>query len=172
MACPFAPSDPNYYINTKWNLQHLPKAEGSLLRLVMSTIDGLTTPWLYVGCLFSTFCWHTEDNYLYSINYQHTGATKTWYGIPGESAKEFEEALQRSMPERFREMPDLIHALVTMISPNVLMANDVPVYHTRQHAGEFIITFPQAYHAGFNHGFNCNEAVNFAIPSWLSYGCR
>ena len=169
--CPFAPEDQNYYVNTKWNLQHMPKAEGSLLSLVCSTIDGITTPWLYAGCLFSTFCWHTEDNYLASINYMHTGAIKTWYGIPAAGARGFEEALQRHMPERFREMPDLIHALVTMISPSALKAQQVPVYHTRQHPGEFIITFPQAYHGGFNHGFNCNEAVNFAMPSWLPYGC-
>ena len=33
---------------------------------------------LYIGMLFAHFCWHYEDNALYSINAMHTGAPKTW----------------------------------------------------------------------------------------------
>ena len=39
-----------------------------------------------------------------------------------------------------------------------------------QEAGTFIVTFPRAYHAGFNIGFNCAEAVNFTFKPWLEFG--
>jgi hypothetical protein len=37
-------------------------------------------------------------------------------------------------------------------------------------AGEFMVTFPAAYHAGFNHGFNCAESTNFASDRWIDIG--
>jgi hypothetical protein len=49
-----------------------------VLRLVRGDVDGISTPMLYIGMLFATFAWHVEDHYLYSINFQHEGAAKTW----------------------------------------------------------------------------------------------
>jgi len=38
--------------------------------------------------------------------------------------------------------------------------------------GEFILTFPGAYHAGFSTGLNIGEAVNFVSKSWFDYGLK
>ncbi|PHH65649.1 hypothetical protein CDD81_1735 [Ophiocordyceps australis] len=135
------------YSTDPWNLNVLPFHTDSLFRHIKSDISGMTVPWVYVGMIFSTFCWHNEDHYAYSANYQHFGATKTWYGIPGEDADKFEAAMKEALKKA-----------------------GVRVYALDQRAGQFVITFPQAYHAGFNHGFNFNEAVNFAPSDWEPFG--
>ena len=56
-------------------------------------IAGVNSPMLYIAMLFSAFGWHNEDAYLYSVNYQHIGASKVWYGVPGEAAEQFEDFL-------------------------------------------------------------------------------
>ncbi|TMS19459.1 Lysine-specific demethylase 5B [Larimichthys crocea] len=73
-------------------------------------------------------------------------------------------------PELFESQPDLLHQLVTIMNPNTLMNNGVPIYRTNQCAGEFVITFPRAYHSGFNQGFNFAEAVNFCTMDWMPIG--
>ncbi|KPV75911.1 uncharacterized protein RHOBADRAFT_52923 [Rhodotorula graminis WP1] len=164
------PNDP--YSRDGWNLNNLPILSGSLLRYVKSDISGMTIPWIYVGMVFSTFAWHKEDHYSYSINYHHLGDTKTWYGIPGEDDEKLEAAMKLAAPELFEQQTDLMFQLVTLMSPGRLKEHDVRVYAVDQRPNEFIITFPRAYHSGFNHGFNFNEAVNFALPDWLDNGLR
>jgi histone demethylase JARID1 len=162
------PQDP--YATDPWNLNIMPYHPESLFRHIKSDISGMTVPWLYVGMIFSTFCWHNEDHYAYSANYQHFGSTKTWYGIPGEDAEKFEAAMREAVPELFETQPDLLFQLVTLLTPEQLKKANVRVYALDQRAGQFVVTFPQAYHAGFNHGFNFNEAVNFAPTDWEPFG--
>jgi len=162
------PLDP--YSSDPWNLNVLPFYGDSLFRHIKSDISGMTVPWVYVGMCFSTFCWHNEDHYAYSANYQHFGATKTWYGIPGADAEAFESAMRAAVPELFEGQPDLLFQLVTLMPPDKLRKAGVNVYAVDQRAGQFVLTFPQAYHAGFNHGFNFNEAVNFAPADWEPWG--
>lgn len=159
-----------YYINHPWNLNRLPYAEGSLLNLIQTSIPGMTIPWIYIGSLFSTFCWHVEDHYTLSANYCHLGATKKWYGIPSKDADRFEELMKESAPDLFKKQPDLLHQLVTLFSPMELSKHGIKCVYADQNPNEFVITYPRVYHAGFNCGFNFNEAVNFTMQSWLDFG--
>ncbi len=170
MNSPINFDDKDYYKTTPWNLNNLPSAHGSLLSKIETPINGINVPWLYLGMLFSSFCWHIEDNYLYSINYSHFGEIKQWYGIPGTAARLFEKTNKDFLLESFKGAPDLLHYMITQISISRLLSNNVPVYKASQEAGTFIVTFPKAYHAGFSYGFNCGEAVNFAPSDWLKFG--
>ncbi|XP_031262331.1 lysine-specific demethylase JMJ18-like isoform X1 [Pistacia vera] len=165
-----AESDSNQYAMSGWNLNNLPRLPGSVLCFEGSDISGVLVPWLYVGMCFSSFCWHVEDHHLYSLNYLHWGDPKIWYGVPGSHASTLENAMRKHLPDLFEEQPDLLHELVTQLSPSVLKAEGVPVYRAVQHSGEFVLTFPRAYHSGFNCGFNCAEAVNVAPVDWLAHG--
>lgn len=158
------------YVKHPWNLTRLPFAKGSLLNFVNRSISGMTVPWIYVGSLLSTFCWHVEDHYTLSANYCHFGATKKWYGIPSKDADKFEQLMRDSAPDLFRRQPDLLHQLVTLISPMKLIENGITCVEVEQQPNEIVITYPRVYHAGFNSGFNFNEAVNFTISKWLEFG--
>ncbi|KAK8945397.1 Lysine-specific demethylase REF6 [Platanthera guangdongensis] len=173
----FSSSPTDQLGKSKWNLRSLSRLSKSILRLLQSTIPGVTDPMLYIGMLFSMFAWHVEDHYLYSINYHHCGAYKTWYGIPGHAAPDFEKVAHEHVykgeifsTEGDNAAFDVLLGKTTMFPPNILLDHHVPVYKAVQKPGEFIITFPRAYHAGFSHGFNCGEAVNFAIGDWFPLG--
>ncbi|KAM6977585.1 lysine-specific demethylase 5C [Aplochiton taeniatus] len=158
------------YARSGWNLNVMPVLEQSVLCHINADISGMKVPWLYVGMVFSAFCWHIEDHWSYSINYLHWGEPKTWYGVPSVAAERLEEVMKKLTPELFEFQPDLLHQLVTIMNPNILMAHGVPVVRTNQCAGEFVITFPRAYHSGFNQGYNFAEAVNFCTADWLPAG--
>ncbi|TIB77211.1 hypothetical protein E3Q23_01435 [Wallemia mellicola] len=158
------------YATSGWNLANMPGYDGSVLSYIKNDVSGMTVPWIYVGMMFSTFCWHNEDHYTYSVNYMHWGETKTWYGVPGKDHEKFEDAMRKSAPELFSQQPDLLLQLVTLGNPGQLKDAGVPIYACDQRPNEFVITFPRAFHCGFNHGFNFNEAVNFALPDWIPEG--
>ncbi|ABN65950.2 conserved hypothetical protein DNA-binding protein jumonji/RBP2/SMCY, contains JmjC domain [Scheffersomyces stipitis CBS 6054] len=165
-------SESQNYINHPFNLTRLPFAKGSLLNYINTSISGMTVPWIYVGSLLSTFCWHVEDHYTLSANYCHMGATKKWYGIPSSQANQFEKLMRESAPDLFKRQPDLLHQLVTLMSPMKLVENGIRCVYADQNPREMVITYPRVYHAGFNCGFNFNEAVNFTMNCWLEFGER
>uniref|UniRef100_A0A8C8EGT3 [histone H3]-trimethyl-L-lysine(4) demethylase n=1 Tax=Oncorhynchus tshawytscha TaxID=74940 RepID=A0A8C8EGT3_ONCTS len=164
-----SPEDEDY-LSSGWNLNNMPVMDSSVLTHITADICGMKLPWLYVGMCFSSFCWHIEDHWSYSINYLHWGEPKTWYGVPGYAAEKLEWVMRKLAPELFESQPDLLHQLVTIMNPNTLMNHGVPIYRTNQCSGEFVITFPRAYHSGFNQGFNFAEAVNFCTMDWMPMG--
>lgn len=93
-------------------------------------MSGIEIPWMYVGMKNSTFCWHYEDLMLYSINYNHWGKPKLWYGVPGSEREKFERAAKAKIAMLFKEDPNILMDIVTMIPPTYLANSGVKVYKT------------------------------------------
>ncbi|KFO71693.1 Lysine-specific demethylase 4C, partial [Cuculus canorus] len=152
----------------EWNIAHL----NTILDVVGEdcgiSIEGVNTPYLYFGMWKTTFAWHTEDMDLYSINYLHFGEPK--YAIPPEHGKRLERLAQGFFPSSSQGCDAFLRHKMTLISPSILKKYGIPFDKVTQEAGEFMITFPYGYHAGFNHGFNCAESTNFATIRWIDYG--
>lgn len=89
--------------------------------------------------------------------------------MSGLEAEQFEAVMKEIAPELFTSQPDLLHHLVTITNPRLLMDRGVRIHTVCQNAGEFVITFPRAYHTGFNQGYNFAEAVNFCPPDWVRF---
>ncbi|XP_001948997.1 probable lysine-specific demethylase 4B [Acyrthosiphon pisum] len=135
-----------------------------------TTIEGVNTPYLYFGMWKSTFAWHTEDMDLYSLNYVHVGYPKTWYAIPPEYGEIFEKLLDQIYPAETSRCQAYVRHKTIVLSPDFLKKHSIPFNTITQEPGEFMVTFPFGYHAGFNQGYNIAEAINFATPRWVEYG--
>lgn len=157
------------YDQKAWNIRRL----DSLLTEVMEEqIPGVNLPYLYFGMWKATFSWHVEDMDLYSVNYVHYGAPKTWYCIPPQFGWQLEQVAQKLFPDFATSCFNLLRHKAIMIGPKLLEANGVRVQKVVQEQRQMIIVFPHAYHSGFNHGFNMAESTNFAVRRWVEYGKR
>ena len=132
-------------------------------------IKGVTTPYLYFGMWRATFPWHVEDMDLYSINYIHVGAPKTWYAIAPEDGKgrvqqlqclvllllsyfyfsyceleqkRFETFASQLLPAQSSKCPAWMRHKTTLINPSLIRANGIRVRKIIHEAGEIMITFP------------------------------
>ncbi|XP_050209589.1 lysine-specific demethylase ELF6 [Mercurialis annua] len=156
--------------NSPWNLQVIARSAGSLTRFMPDDIPGVTSPMVYIGMMFSWFAWHVEDHELHSMNFLHTGSGKTWYAVPGDYAFAFEDVIRTKAYggsiDRLATLT-LLGEKTTLLSPELLVSSAIPCCRLVQNPGEFVVTFPRAYHVGFSHGFNCGEAANFGTPQWL-----
>jgi len=83
---------------SQWNLKAISRLPKGLLRFVEKDVPGVTEPYSYIGTRFSTFCWHVEDDNLYSLSFLHGGAPKTWYGVPSTAARLVEDVYASVFP--------------------------------------------------------------------------
>ncbi|KAH6902676.1 specific transcriptional repressor [Coprinopsis sp. MPI-PUGE-AT-0042] len=141
-----------------WNVGRLPSA---LSRLLPSSDKGL--PGVNIPTSTSAYM----D--LYSINYIHFGAPKFWYAIPQAKADSFETVMRGLFPEA-KKCPQFLRHKSYLASPMTLAKSNCRPNFLVQQEGEFVITYPRGYHAGFNLGFNCAESVNFALECWIEMG--
>ncbi|KAG7456674.1 hypothetical protein MATL_G00238390 [Megalops atlanticus] len=155
---------------SEWNIGHLHTILDTVERDSGITIEGVNTPYLYFGMWKTTFAWHTEDMDLYSINYLHFGEPKSWYCVPPEHGKRLERLAKGFFPGSAQNCEAFLRHKMTLISPSILKKYGIPFEKITQEAGQFMVTFPYGYHAGFNHGFNCAESTNFATQRWIEYG--
>uniref|UniRef100_A0A671PE23 Lysine-specific demethylase 4B n=1 Tax=Sinocyclocheilus anshuiensis TaxID=1608454 RepID=A0A671PE23_9TELE len=150
---------------TEWNIGHL----NTLLDMVEQecgiVIEGVNTPYLYFGMWKTTFPIQVSISIdLISILYLFP------YAIPPEHGKRLERLAQGFFPGSSQGCDAFLRHKMTLLSPSILKKYSIPFDRITQEEGEFMITFPYGYHAGFNHGFNCAESTNFATLRWIDYG--
>lgn len=160
-------SDKDYKV---WNINCLDTILDFVGKDYDISIDGVNTAYLYFGMWKTTFGWHTEDMDLYSINYLHFGAPKSWFSIPPSHGRKFEKLCAALFPNSFQSCKAFLRHKMTVINPKWLDDYSIPYDRVTQEPGQIMITFPFGYHSGFNHGFNCAESTNFATERWINYG--
>eukprot|EP00912_Choanoflagellata_sp_UC4_P000560 UC4_evm2s347 len=154
-----------------WNINSL----GTILDIVEEEgyrLAGVNTSYLYFGMWKAAFCWHTEDMDLYSINYIHQGAPKTWYAVPENHGPRLERLAQQEFPGAYEICDQFLRHKMTIFSPKFLHKYSIKCNKIVHQQGEFMITFPRGYHMGFNHGFNIAESTNFATDRWIDIGMK
>ncbi len=144
-------------------------------------IRGVHTPYFYVSRTEGTpFGMHIEDFAAYSLNYLHCGAPKCWRVVAPKHHAKLEEMLfnflnpqERMLSSRTdlkaRRPPQcsqfLRHSSL-YVPTEVLSLLGIEYTSVIQHQGEMVITFPFAYHQGYNAGPNIAEAIGYASDRW------
>ena len=149
------------FCKSKWNLNVLPKAPGSLVR-DLPDVEGVTSPMVKVEMVLSADTWHTTPHDFYSLEFLHQGESKIWYSIPTGSKDSFMEVMKTKLNGELDDMKD------RMIPHSSLAKSGISVYRVVQETGQFIVKFPGAYHSSLSTGFTVSEFVSFAPLSHLS----
>ncbi|WVR09826.1 hypothetical protein IAU60_006902 [Kwoniella sp. DSM 27419] len=130
---------------------------------------GINMPFFYLALPMSLFPWHVEDFWLNSLSVLYSGSPKVWQVLSADQAEMFERLVDERLQWDRNQCEDHLKHKQTFILPHDLARasnyNLVPSTII-QRAGDMVITFPRAYHSGFNADVNLAEAKNFGYPDW------
>lgn len=97
--------------------------------------------------------------------------------VPPEHAEKFHRFAASYFTAYANKCPEFLRHKSVIINPIQLERAGlpccnagIPVLKAVHRSGEFMITYPNGYHQGFNLGFNCAESVNFALSRWIEIG--
>lgn len=139
-------------------------------------IVGIHTPFFYFGAAHTIFALHAEDYNAMSLNYHHFGADKIWRVVSPryyDVVEDFVTArlLDATAARKGRRLPGrrcsqfVRHASVYLPGTTLDVAGARSIQF-RQRPGELVITWPLAYHEGYNEGLNINEACGYGHKNW------
>ncbi len=64
-----------------WTLDDLSTMRKSFFRELEHPLKGINEAKISFGMLFATNTWRIEDNFLFHLDYNHSGSNRRWYGI-------------------------------------------------------------------------------------------
>lgn len=74
----------------EWNMNKL-SGKDTIIHSLDNELEGILSPFLYIGMRNTAFGYHVEDSYLLSINVLHQGKANTWYAVPHSERHKLEE---------------------------------------------------------------------------------
>ena len=128
---------------------------------------GLHFPFAYVagdefGAIFNC---HREDFDLHSINFLYTGR-KSWIVISPSHCIALEEKFRATQDYFPSPCSQPIRHNQVSFTREQLEEWNIPYNVVDQQAGQFVITFPRAYHQGFSPASSIAGAVTYAGENW------
>ena len=124
-------------------------------------IAGIQTPYFYLGTQGATFAIHLEDYAAFSLSFLHIGAPKHWVFVAPEDAIRLEEFCNTFCNVSLKCSQSVRHGMVYF--PTAVMKDaGIRFIEVEQLPGDLIVTWPWAYHQGWNEGCNIAEACGYA----------
>ncbi|RPA99642.1 JmjC-domain-containing protein [Choiromyces venosus 120613-1] len=143
----------------------LTSLSGNVLRDKITVVTGIHTPYLYIGQAYTMFALHAEDYNALSLNYQHSGAPKSWRVCSPRDFSHLEDFIAASIPNA-GDCSQFVRHQSIYLPRQTLERAGVRSTLVRQLPGEMVITWPLAYHQGWNEGVNVNEACGYGNVKW------